>query len=278
MGWFSRVFKSGSAVTVSPPVETNKEYFVPTEDNYIVEPGKIIYFDGTIAQSKLNQCVRNEAEAPPVSSEEAIKVEPIDLSTVDYQQSPNQSPRKAGEVVKYIVLHHTGPGSFNGIVDWLCNKDAKASAHYVVGPTGQLKQLVNTKRQAWHAGRADWNDLKNNASSVGIEICNIGRMDKHDDGFYYYEVGRNLKKYTGKTPPQAGTIVYPSGQAVSGYFVPYPDKQIEKVVALCKALVNKYPEITRDNIVTHYQIGVPEGRKNDPFGLDVEKIKNMIFG
>lgn len=223
-----------------------------------------------------------EEEATPVVVEEPpveVKpnIPPLDLMKVNYKASPNKSTRR-GEV-KYLVLHHTGPGSFNGIVNWLCNPQAKASAHYVLGANAQLTQLVNTGKEAWHAGRAKWEGVRiDNHCSIGIEICNIGRMDKGEDGFYYYEQGRQTKKYTGKIEPHAGTIVYPSGKILSGYYAPYPEKQIKKLVALSKALIDKYPAITRDNVITHYDIGYPEGRKNDPFGLDVEKIKDLIFG
>jgi len=213
------------------------------------------------------------------SNEESVmvekKIEPLDLAKVNFRASPNKSRRKGA--VEYIVLHHTGAGSMAGIVNWLCNPQAKASAHYVVGTDGNLTQLVNSKWESWHCGIAKWNGEQiNNHKSIGIEICNIGVMEKEDDGFYY-SVGRDVKKYTSKTEPMEGKIVYSGGMVVSGYYVPYPEKQIEKIVALCKGLVKKYPAITRENILTHYQVAQPEGRKNDPFGLDVEAIKDMIF-
>lgn len=204
------------------------------------------------------------------------KIKPLCLDKVDFVGSPNKSNRRSTETPSYIVLHHTGPGNFNGIVKWLCNKSAKASAHYVLGTDGQLKQLVNTEKQAWHCGVARWQDLHNNSGSIGIELCNIGRMDKYDDGFYY-EVGRSLRKYTGKIQPISGSIQYPNGTILPGYYIPYGDKQINKLVALCKALILKYPEITKTNVITHYQVAQPIGRKNDPFGLDVNNIISRIF-
>ena len=66
-------------------------------------------------------------------------------------------------------------------------------------------------------------------------------------------------------------------EKLTGYFAPYPEKQINKVVELCKALVNKYPNIGKEDILTHYEIATPEGRKNDPFGLDIQNIVNKIF-
>ena len=260
MSWFKKIFnKEKNMTTIEEPKEE--------ETLCIEEPGVVSFYPEPPMTMELE----------PVE-DTATSIPPLDLMKVSFKGSPNKSSRASGEPT-HIVLHHTGPGSFNGIVNWLCNKEAKASAHYVVGTGAQIKQLVNTMKKAWHAGRAKWDGKTDvNDFSIGIEICNIGILEKGEDGNFYYEVGRNLKKYTGGVEPQQGTITYPSGTVQMGYFVPYPEKQIDKVVSLCKALVEKYPQITRDNIVTHYQVGQPEGRKNDPFGLDVEKIKDMIFG
>ena len=201
-------------------------------------------------------------------------VKPIDLMKVSFVDTPNKSIKKVDN--SYIVLHHTGPGSHSGIVKWLCNRQAKASAHYVLGTSGALTQLVNTKKKAWHAGVSTWDTLKDiNQYSIGIEICNIGVMQKGDDGAYYYEYGRSLKKYTGKVEPVFAKIRYPGGKVLEGYVVPYPEKQITKLIGLCKALIEKYPNIGREHILTHYQIS--PGRKNDPFGLDMEEVINRIF-
>ncbi len=224
---------------------------------------------GYVNMGKMSQQI-TEPEEPKMI------IKPLDLMKVNFRKSPNQSTRKGD--AKYIILHHTGPGSFNGIVNWLCNKQAKASAHYVLGTAAQLKQLVSTRKESWHAGVAKHNGVQiNNHCSIGIEICNIGVIRKDDDGEYYYEQGRNLKKYTGKVEPVKGKIVYPSGKTLEGYYVPYPEKQINKLIALCKGIIKKYPQIGPEDILTHYEIGQPEGRKNDPFGLDVKEIVRRIF-
>lgn len=202
---------------------------------------------------------------------------PIDLDSINFEESANKSSRK--REIDSIVLHHTGPGSFSGIVSWLKNPDANVSAHYVVGKAGEITQLVKLKDKAWHAGKSkciiDGKTVYDlNQNSIGIEIQNIGLLDKID-GKYYYEVGRKLKEYKGKV--EFGKIIYPNGNVVEGYYVPYPEAQVEKVLSLCKAVVNKYPSIKQGNIFGHYWIGLPQGRKNDPFGLDIEEIKNKIF-
>lgn len=215
-------------------------------------------------------------EEPETEAPEYDPIPPMDLMKVKWTPSPNKSARRGD--VKYIVLHHTGPGSYSGIVKWLCNPAAKASAHYVVSKGGQVSQLVNTGKESWHAGRARYQGKRiDNHHSIGIEICNYGVLEKGDDGHYYYEQGRQLKRYTGKTEPVPASITYPSGKVLEGYAVPYPEKQVEKVIALCKGLIEKYPQIGPSDILTHFEIGDPEGRKNDPFGLDIEMVISRIF-
>lgn len=262
MGFFSNFFGGGKKKKDSSLVNVTEEY------REYKETGSV-----TVSSEGPRASENTPAEEPEAT---LPVIEPLDLMKVSFEPSPNKS-RRDGEV-EYIVLHHTGPGSFNGIVKWLCNKDAKASAHYVAGKAGELKQLVNTGWEAWHAGVAVHSGERiDNHRSIGIEICNHGVLQKLQDGNYYYEQGRNLKKYTGKVEPIKASITYPSGQVLEGYVVPYPEKQVHKVVALCKALIEKYPAIKRENILTHFEIGHPEGRKNDPFGLDVEYVKDLIF-
>lgn len=64
-----------------------------------------------------------------------------------------------------IIIHHWGaPGqNYNNVVNWLCNKNAFVSAHYVA-MGGYVTKLMNHKDAAWHAGR-----MTTNKSSIGIE-------------------------------------------------------------------------------------------------------------
>jgi len=203
----------------------------------------------------------------------------IDLEQVSFDPSPNKSKRKRD--IDCIVLHHTGPGTFNGIVSWLKSPQAQASAHYVIGTKkDEIKQLVKLKEKAWHVGRSETiineKTVGNlNHNSIGIEICNIGLMQKHENGKIYYEVGRNLKRYKGET--KFGRISYPDGSEVEGYYAPYTKEQITCIIALCKALIKKYPKIKKGNVFTHFWVGKPIGRKNDPFGLDVDNIIKEVF-
>jgi N-acetylmuramoyl-L-alanine amidase CwlA len=76
--------------------------------------------------------------------------------------SPNCSGR--GASITHIVLHNTA-GSFNSAVSWLCNPNARASAHVIIGREGQAACIVRETDKAWHAGNG-----RINACSLGIEI------------------------------------------------------------------------------------------------------------
>ncbi|HPW22267.1 MAG TPA: N-acetylmuramoyl-L-alanine amidase [Vicinamibacterales bacterium] len=87
--------------------------------------------------------------------------------------SPNSKPRPAGVKPQVIVLHSTG-GSFTSAVNWLMNKVAKVSAHYVVSRTGEVRKLVPLSSVAYHAGKAEWNGHADvNGISASIEMAHV---------------------------------------------------------------------------------------------------------
>ena len=77
--------------------------------------------------------------------------------------SPNQNARKSK--VKSITIHHWGSRGqkFDNVVNWLCQKRAGTSAHYVV-EAGKVACIVDPDRRAWHAGNS-----RGNHESIGIE-------------------------------------------------------------------------------------------------------------
>ena len=80
--------------------------------------------------------------------------------------SPNRSSRK-GHKVASITVHWWGNPvgqKIGGIVDWLCNPRAGASAHYVVsGDT--VYCIVDPDQKAWHSG-----SNRGNLTSIGLEL------------------------------------------------------------------------------------------------------------
>ena len=80
--------------------------------------------------------------------------------------SPNRSSRK-GNKVQSITIHWWGKPvgqKIGGIVEWLCNPRARASAHYVVsGDT--VYCIVDPDQKAWHSG-----SNRGNLTSIGLEL------------------------------------------------------------------------------------------------------------
>ena len=205
------------------------------------------------------------------------EIQPLDLMKVRFSRAVNQSNRR--DEIRAIILHHIYMGSFKKSEKFLINKASGVSSHYLLG-VDDLVQTVNTKKKAWHAGVSEWEiggrkRTNLNNCTIGIEILNPGVMTKNGDKFYFNN-GGTVSEWTGDKPEKT-SIVYPSGKILEGYSVPYPEKQLNKLIALCKGIVKKYPQIGSENIMAHYQIAQPEGRKNDPFGLDIEYVRRRIF-
>ena len=101
--------------------------------------------------------------------------------------SPNHNERPAGVSPSLIVVHGTAGSSVGGDVAWLTDKarrpeggvyDTSLSYHYVIGRAGEVYQLVDESRRAWHAGKSNWNGKDDvNDFSIGIGLTNRGPVD-----------------------------------------------------------------------------------------------------
>lgn len=94
--------------------------------------------------------------------------------------SPNHNDRPSRLAVDMLLLHYTGMPSAEAALDRLCDPAAQVSAHYLIDEEGQVFQLVQEERRAWHAGVAEWAGERDiNGCSVGIELVNPG----HEFGY-----------------------------------------------------------------------------------------------
>lgn len=177
---------------------------------------------------------------------------------VTFNPSPHQSSRRGAEVAA-IIIHYTAGGSLEGTVGWFRNPESKVSAHYVVGRSGGTVQMIPLEKAAWHAGRSQLAGQEGvNRFSVGIEVCNWGKLRKTEDGFVTYAGN----KYRGPEPIQS---------ADGAYWEPFTDAQYATLVKLCAHLTENHP-IT--HITGHSDIANPPGRKIDPGqGFQWEKIR-----
>ena len=127
--------------------------------------------------------------------------------------SPNFDERQLP--VSMIVLHYTGMPDADGALNRLRSPDAKVSAHYLVKEDGEVIQMVDEEKRAWHSGRSYWRGITDvNSASVGIEIVNPG----HEFGYR-----------------------------------PFPDEQIASVIPLVADIKERHG-IGRGNIVGHSDV------------------------
>ncbi len=130
--------------------------------------------------------------------------------------SPNFSKNsRARNKIKFIVIHYTGMQSEIASIKRLVNPKSKVSCHYLINRKGQIIQMVDESKIAWHAGKSRWKNYANlNFNSLGIELVNKG----HKLG---YET-----------------------------FSPI---QIKSLISLCKKLKKKY-RIKKNNFLAHSDI------------------------
>ena len=168
---------------------------------------------------------------------------------VPFQKSPNQS----GEITpKYLVIHYTAGPSAVRAVKTLTNPKRKASAHLVIGREGEITQLVDFNRCAWHAGKSKWKGLSGlNKHSIGIELSNPGKLKKSPSGWKTW--------YDAKVEPELVVeAAHRNGGPVCGWHS-YTAQQIEAVEDVAAALFDTYG---LEDVIGHEDIAA--GRKSDP--------------
>ena len=86
--------------------------------------------------------------------------------------SPNYSSRS--QKLEYIMVHFTEM-TFDDALGKLIDSASKVSAHYLIKEDGEIFQLVDEIKIAWHAGKSSWRGASSlNQNSIGIELDNLG--------------------------------------------------------------------------------------------------------
>lgn len=97
------------------------------------------------------------------------------MLNIKQHKSPNFSDRKPGCKIDTIILHHTAVEECSDVLRVLSSPAMQVSAHYVVDRNGDIYQLVDESKIAWHAGVSSWHGRESmNKYSIGIEIVNTG--------------------------------------------------------------------------------------------------------
>ena len=96
--------------------------------------------------------------------------------------SPNHDART--RPISHIILHYTDMSDAEAALARLCDPNAKVSAHYLIHRDGDIVQLVDDDRRAWHAGVSYWRgETDMNAASLGIELDHNGHDGNEMAGF-----------------------------------------------------------------------------------------------
>ena len=192
-----------------------------------------------------------------------MKIDNHLLTDVPFEASPNHSGNIQPDT---IVIHYTAGASAESSVRTLCNPDAGASAHVVIGRDGSITQLVHFNVKAWHAGKSSFNGRTGlNNYSVGIEIDNAGILEKAGEAYVSW-FGR-------KYAQDEGLEARHRNEDFKRYWHLFTEAQITAATELCEALLKAY-DIRY--ILGHEEIS--PGRKHDPgpaFPLD--KIRERLL-
>ena len=85
-------------------------------------------------------------------------------------KSPNYNSRNKSKI-QLIIIHYTALRNTKEAITYLCTKEKKVSAHYLISQNGLIYNLVKEKFRAWHAGQSYWQDVVDiNSFSIGIEL------------------------------------------------------------------------------------------------------------
>lgn len=134
-----------------------------------------------------------------------------------------------------LVMHYTASQSAKGAISWLCNPNAKASAHLVIDLDGTVTQLAPFNRVAWHAGKSVWKRRANcNAFSIGIEMTNAGPLIKLANGKFADAYGKNVP------PSQVAMLAHKFENGVVKPWMAYPPAQVTVAVDVAKAICDAY--------------------------------------
>ena len=186
------------------------------------------------------------------------------LQAVAHEETPN----KGGPIEpQYLVFHFTAGRNAQASIDWLCNPQAQASAHLVVGRDGSITQLAPFNVKTWHAGVSHWEGLTGlNNYSIGIEMDNAGRLTKSGSTYRAW--------FQAEYPEEEVLQAKHKFEQDLSYWHTYTEAQIEKALELASILVSTYE--LRD-IVGHDDIA--PGRKNDPGpAFPLANIRARVFG
>lgn len=174
-----------------------------------------------------------------------------------------------------VVVHFTAGFDAERTVRWALNPDSKISYHWIISRTGQIWNLVDPDKAAFHAGVSemvrDGATLSNlNQHSLSIAIANAGLLEMFEEEVsdpwpgkrYRYRLPDPRKwTYPVHYPrPELATLKWDSTNVapVSGWWEPFSEASLESLSFLLERECKGLPRIGHD------EVAMPLGRKVDP--------------
>ncbi|MDC3413233.1 LysM peptidoglycan-binding domain-containing protein [Terrihalobacillus insolitus] len=175
---------------------------------------------------------------------------PITDATLPYQNSKTRTEKVTHVMIHFISNAGVKPNDpYNAKDVYRIFLDYGLSAHYMIGRDGEIYQLVDESRVAFHSGKGNLPEFptyqnKMNEYSIGIELLAVGTRDEM------------LSMMSGKTYDS----INPSD-------IGYTDAQYRSLNLLLETIFDRYPSVLRNrkHVVGHDEYA-PE-RKTDPGSL-----------
>jgi N-acetyl-anhydromuramyl-L-alanine amidase AmpD len=168
---------------------------------------------------------------------------------------PSQNSKVRTEEITHVMIHFISnagenPHDPHNVDDvYSIFTEYKISAHYMIGRNGEIYQLVDEDRVAFHAGKGSlpgYPEYQNklNEYSLGIELLALGTRDEM------------LPMISGET--------YDS---IDPAHIGYTDAQYRSLNLLLDDIYKRHPSVLRDrkHVVGHDEYAL--GRKTDPGSL-----------
>lgn len=169
---------------------------------------------------------------------------------IEWPNSPNQGGRAKPR--KLILIHYTGGRSFEHTTRWFMRDSSSVSSHVVVSKLkgDPVRQFVNLRRRAWHAGKSEWQDKSScNGFALGIELDNAGPLKPGPAGVGFVN--------------RWGEVVEVTYQHDDGtVWEDFPNHQLVTAAEIVLAMAQDDDSIVA--VVGHQHVALPQGRKIDP--------------
>jgi N-acetylmuramoyl-L-alanine amidase len=155
----------------------------------------------------------------------------------------------------YLIIHYTAGPNASGAINHF-KAEGTASAHLVIDRDGSITQMVPFDKGAWHAGKSKFGSTSGlNRHSIGIELVNIGRLTKREDGTW-----ANWNNSISVPNSEVTVLTHKLESHPAGWHL-YTQAQLSAAVAAAQAMHAAYGFT---DILGHDDIAVPKGRKVDP--------------